>query len=86
MNVAIGLELAMSFVGQLLGLQGMTREQGILDKIMAGYRAGRNVDAHMQEIADALAVGDAIDWDDLEARIDAETDEFLSRGEDGEPE
>ena len=82
----VGFELIAAFVGQLLGLQGMTREAGILSKIMAGYRAGRNMDAHMQEVADKLVAGEAPDWDDLEARIDAETAEFLARGSSGESE
>jgi hypothetical protein len=79
----IGFELLAAFVGQLLGLQGKTREQGILNKIMAGYRAGRNVDAHMREVADTLEAGGKIDWDALEAKLDAETAEFLARGSGG---
>ena len=77
----IGFELIAAFVGQLLGLQGMTKEQGILTKIMAGYRAGRNMDAHMRQVADALEADTPLDWDDLGSRLDAETAEFLGRGE-----
>lgn len=79
----LGFEVIGSFLGQLLGLQGMTKEQGILDKIMSAYRAGKNVDIHMQSIADKLEAGDPIDWDELSAKLDTEEDEFLSRGEDG---
>ena len=80
MNVKIGFELLAAFIGQLLGLQGRTKEQSILNKIMAAYRAGQNVDAHMRKIADQLEADEPIDWDEFEARLNAESTAFQSRG------
>lgn len=62
-----------------LRLQGLTKQAEAIDRLILTYEAGRNIDAHMQEVADGLKAGVAFDWDDFNTRLIAETDEFLAR-------
>lgn len=70
--------VALRSVGTLFRLQGAPHVSKTIDAVFSAYRAGKNVDAYMQEIADKLEAGDALaGWTDLEARINAEVDQFL---------
>ena len=69
--------------GTALGLrtQGLHKQADALDAIARGIEAKRNVDQHMQEVADMLNSTDGISedqWNEQSSRIDGVTDEFLS--------
>jgi hypothetical protein len=59
-----------------LELQGQEKASGSLYLLADGIDAGRNVDAHMAEVAEKLKDRDATDEDfaDVEARIRAESE------------
>lgn len=59
-----------------LELQGQPKASGSLFLLADGIEAGRNVDAHMAEVAAKLKDRDATDEDfaDVEARIRAESE------------
>ena len=72
--------IALRSVGTLFTLQGRPEISSTINKALDGIQAGKNVDAYMAEIAEKLEAdqnGEAVDWDDLNARIDAEVSEFL---------
>lgn len=70
--------VALRSVGTLFRLQGAPRVQSTINAVLEAYKAGKNVDRYMQEIADNLEFdGDLASWKDLEARINAEVDQFL---------
>jgi hypothetical protein len=54
-----------------LSLQGQETAARTLHLLADSVEAGKNVDAHMAEVAAKLKAGEAIDWDDLRARIEA---------------
>ncbi len=65
-------------VGTLFALQGRPEVSTTINSVLTAYNAGKNVDKHLADIADALEAGDDLaTWDDITARIDAEVDEFL---------
>lgn len=59
-----------------LELQGQAKASGSLYLLADGIDAGRNVDAHMAEVAEKLKDREATDEDfaDVEARIRAESE------------
>ena len=62
----------------VVATQGKPEIGNALAAVIAAYEAGKNVDAHMQEIADKLRDDVPLDdWDTLTTRIDAETQKFL---------
>ena len=70
--------LALRGVSTVMDLQGRSEVGNAIRALLAAHQAGRNVDAHMQEIADQLDAGlDLAPWDDISARIQAETKDFL---------
>ena len=78
-----GLLAIVTLRGTALGLrtQGLHKQADALDGIARGIEAKRNVDQHMQEVADMLNDTDSLteeQWDDQSRRINGVTDEFLS--------
>ena len=71
--------IALRGLSLTLRLQGLTRQADSIDRLILAYQAGRNVDAHLQAVADQLAAGEQASWDDILGRIETETEEFLSR-------
>lgn len=70
--------LALRTLGSLTGNVALSNGIG---QLMAAYDAGKNIDDHMQAIADKLEAGEDLDnWDDITNRIDAEVDDFLDEG------
>ena len=69
--------IALRSVGTLFTLQGKPEVAGAINTALDAYQAGKNVDAYLQEIADALESGADPDWDDLTNRINDEVDAFL---------
>ncbi len=77
--------LALRASATVLRMQGLGGPADAIEGIIAGYEAGRNVDAHMQEVADAIKGGvELADWGDITMRINAEVEEFLARDGTGE--
>lgn len=71
--------LTLRSVGTLFALQGKPQVGDTINQVLDLYAAGKNVDAYMQEISDKLEDGgDLDDWGDIQARINAEVDDFLS--------
>lgn len=54
-----------------LSLQGEQKGAALLRLLADSAESGRNVDAHLAEVAEKLKSGDAIDWDELTARLEA---------------
>ena len=49
-----------------------------IDQLVGAFNAGKDIDDHMQAIADKLEAGEDLDtWDDIVDRIDAEVADFL---------
>jgi hypothetical protein len=69
--------IALRSVGTLFGMQGRNDVQLGINAALDAVAAGKNVDAYLQEIADALEAGVEPDWDDLTLRINSEVDAFL---------
>lgn len=86
MNLALLFDLVLGFGVSFFTAQGDTRTTATLRKLQQAKASGANVEAHMQQVADNLIAGIPLDWDALDAAIDSEVDEFLSRGSGGEPE
>jgi hypothetical protein len=61
-----------------LRLQGQVAAANALDLIAAGVESGKNVDAHMAEVAAKLKAGEPIDWVDVVARIEADSADLHS--------
>lgn len=71
--------VALRGLSTLFTLQGKAEVSNTLNQILNLQAAGRNVDAHMKAIADKLEAGDPLDdWADIQAKLDAEVDDFLS--------
>lgn len=67
--------IALRTVGTLSGHGAIVES---IDKLRAAWEAGKNIDAHLAAIADKLEAGDDLDtWDEIQAKIDAEVDDFL---------
>jgi hypothetical protein len=59
-------------------LQGKPEVGNTINQVLELYQAGKNVDAHMQAIADKLEAGDDLDdWSQIQDKINAEVDDFL---------
>lgn len=58
----------------VLGLQGRQTESSALAAVANALESGRNVDAHMAVVAEALKQGVAADWAGVLARIEADSD------------
>lgn len=69
--------LALRSVGTLFTLQGKPEIGRAINSGLDAIQAGKNVDAYMQEIADALEADAPVDWDDLAFRIESEVEAFL---------
>lgn len=71
--------IALRSVGTLFTLQGRPEVGTAINQTLEAYQAGKNVDAHLKEIAEKLELGnfDPTDWDDLTDRINQEVDAFL---------
>lgn len=75
--LTLGL-IALRSVGTLFALQGRPEVGSTINSVLEAYSAGKNVDKHLADIADALEAGaDLATWDDITSRIDAEVDAFL---------
>jgi len=61
-------------------LQGNVKASESLNLLADSLEAGRNIDARMREVADALKAGAAPDWDDLERRIREDADRLHGGG------
>jgi GrpB-like predicted nucleotidyltransferase (UPF0157 family) len=63
-------------VALALSLAGQQRASDALYTVVDAYEAGKNVDDHMQAIADKLKSrpSNADDWADVTARIEADSD------------
>ena len=73
--------LTLRGLSTLFMLQGKSEVGNTINQVLDLYGAGKNVDAHMAAIADKLeAGGDLDDWSDIQAKINAEVDEFLDEG------
>ncbi len=73
--------IALRGVGTVMSLQGKPQVSEAINAAITAYDAGRNVDAYMQEIADALNNdAELADWDDITSRINTEVDDFLENG------
>lgn len=71
--------VALRGLSTLFTLQGKAEVSNTLNQILNLQAAGRNVDAHMAAIADKLEADDPLDdWADIQAKLDAEVDDFLS--------
>jgi len=77
MNLSIAL-LALRGAALGLQLQGQTGASRTLNLLADSAAAGLNVDAHMAEVAAKLKAGEPIDWDDVEARIRADSTDLHS--------
>lgn len=86
MNLATLFDLVLGFGISFYTSQNDTRAVSSLRKLQAAKASGANVNAHMQRVADNMIAGLPMDWDALDTDIDAEVNEFLSRGSGGEPE
>ena len=86
MNLALLFDLVLGFGVSFFTSQNDTRTVATLRKLQSAKASGANIDAHMQSVADNLIAGVPLDWDALDDAIDAEAEEFLSRGSGGEPE
>lgn len=73
--------IALRAVGTVFSMQGRPEISNTINDAITAYEAGKNVDAYMQEIADALNDGaELATWDDIRARINSEVDDFLDEG------
>lgn len=71
--------LSLRSVSTLFALQGKPEVGNTINQVLDLYAAGKNVDDHMAAIADKLEAGDSLDdWSDIQAKLDAEVDDFLS--------
>lgn len=72
--------LVLRSVSTLFTLQGKPQVSTAINATLSAYQAGRNVDAHMQAIADALTSGaDVPTWADIAKRANDETLAFLDQ-------
>lgn len=70
--------IALRSVGTLFSLQGRPEISDTINKALALYSAGANIDNYLQEIAEKIEGDTPLDsWDDIQARIQAEVDSFL---------
>jgi RecB family exonuclease len=70
--------LALRGLSTLFTLQGKSEIGNTINQVLDLYGAGKNVDAHMKAIAEKLEAGDDLDdWSDIQAKLDAEVDDFL---------
>ena len=74
----LAISLALAFGRAFFVAQNDTRAVASIDKLVEAKRSGANVDAHMQRVADSLLAGEPMDWDALDAEIDAEVAAFLA--------
>jgi len=79
MQVSLLFDMVLGFGISFFTSQNDTRTVATLRKLQAAKVAGANIDDHMQRVADSLLAGEPLDWDSLDAAIDAETKEFLDR-------
>lgn len=79
MNVSLLADLVLAFGTTFFTAQGDTKTAAVLRKLQAAKAAGANVEAHMQQVADALLNDQPLDWEDLDRAIDEEVNEFLAR-------
>lgn len=62
-------------------LQGNSKASDSLGLMADALEAGKNIDARMQEVADALKAGATPNWDDLERRIRADAARLHGRND-----
>lgn len=84
MDLKLALLLALRIGARTLRNQGDNEIADAIDRLLLARQAGMNIDAHMQRVADKLNADEPMPWPDITQRIIAETDEFLSRGPDGQ--
>lgn len=72
MSFAMGLFLLRN-VAQLFLVQGDRKAADTLTLLADTAESGVNVDAHMAEIARKTRAGESIDWDNVRARIEADS-------------
>lgn len=64
--------IAIRGLATLFGLQGNAPASVALNKIASAIEAGKNVDAHLKLVADAMKSGAPNDWAGVSSRIDAD--------------
>lgn len=72
MNAKTMALIAIRGLATLFGLQGNGPAAAALNKVAAAIEAGKNVDAHLQLVADAMKAGAPNDWTAVVSRIDAD--------------
>lgn len=77
MNIeAIG-RMVLAFAQSFLIAQGKADAAAYIKSVTAAYDSGKNIDAHLQTVAEYLEGGGEPDWADLKGRMDAELAELL---------
>lgn len=84
MDMKVWTMLGLRIAAILFSDRGMDREAAMANGLLRAWQAGRNVDAEMARFADLLGTEDEPAMEDLIAVLNSETDEFLSRGPDGQ--
>lgn len=84
MNLSILFDLTIGALITFFSAQGNQSAINALTKLSHAKNSGVYIDSHMQTIADDLKAGVEPNWSDLEARIDSEVSEFLSRDSTGQ--
>ena len=64
--------------------QGKSEEAKLINALIRAVQAGRNVDAEMQRFADLLGTEGEPEMQELINDLNFKTEEFLSRGSDGQ--
>lgn len=78
LSLSLLFDLVLGFGMSFYDAQGDTKKSATLRKLQKAKASGANVDAHMQKVADDLLGNVPLDWDQLDADIDAAVDEFLA--------
>lgn len=66
--------LVLRALATLFGLQGQTKTQSTINLLLDAAESGLNVDEHMKHVAEDLKNGVVPNWDDVLARIQADSD------------
>jgi hypothetical protein len=61
----------------LFTLQGNPKAAQVFNTMVSAYLAGRNIDAHLQDVADYLDSNSEVRWGDVLDRISSLEAEFL---------
>lgn len=72
-KISVGI-LSLRFIGSLLEAAGRMADARGVRRLADAARAGVDVDENMRAVGDALARGDAPDWEAVEQRITEASD------------